>query len=316
MADVVSLEGTRFSKGVSLEEYWLSTFSKDCMATPDSWQRCIVDYFDENWSSDLSKAIVYGMLSSFCFDSLDVGSCGFFVHSDSDISVVIAVMFGLRNEESIGQMIDLRRGGIIIIPPRYQKYSWCSSKEELSSIILDMFQLKLPMYLHMEHIDKTNYGDRLVTQFSNLRYLAVETTFGPNVHDLIIRIIRVATRLEMLSLSCDNHTTLKSLDLIIYELTKSCCVSSIQLLVAYSRFDSIDMGLFSVSYRCLKSLIDMMSVTAVAHRRQVIRLEGTTIVCNDIQELNELLNLHVISKKAPIVEMYKCNFSIIDEILL
>ena len=156
----------------------------------------------------------------------------------------------------------------------------------------------------MEHIERTIYGDRLVTHFSNLCYLAVETTFGPNVHDLIVRIVRVATKLEMLSLSYyDNCTTLKSLDLIISELTKSCCASNLHLLVAYSRFDSIDMGLFSVSYRCLKSLIDVMSVTAVAHR-QVVRFEGTTIVCNDIQELNELLNLHVISKKAPIIEMY------------
>ena len=32
------------------------------------------------------------------------------MHSDSDISVVVSVMFGLRNEESIGQMIDLTRG--------------------------------------------------------------------------------------------------------------------------------------------------------------------------------------------------------------
>ena len=55
----------------------------------------------------------------------------------------------------------------------------------------------------------------VTAQFSNLRYLAVEFTFRPNVQDLIIRIVRVATRLEMLSLLYDNHTTLKSLDRII-----------------------------------------------------------------------------------------------------
>ena len=50
--------------------YWLITFSADCIAVPDSWQRCIEKSLKENWSSDLSKAIVYGMLSShvlFCF---------------------------------------------------------------------------------------------------------------------------------------------------------------------------------------------------------------------------------------------------------
>ena len=92
-----------------------------------------------------------------------------YLFTPTDILIIISVMFGLRNEESIGQVIDLRRGGIIIIPPWYQKYSLCSSKEELSSVILDLFQLKLPTYLHMEHIEKTTYGDRLVTKFSNLR---------------------------------------------------------------------------------------------------------------------------------------------------
>ena len=217
----------------------------------------------------------------------------------------------MRNEESIGQMTDLRCGDI---PPWYQKYSLCSSKEELSSIVLDVFQLKLPTYLHMEHIEKTSCGDRLVTQFSNLRYLAVETTFTPNVQDLIIRIVRVATRLEMLSLLYDNCTMLKSLDLIISELAKSCCASSLHLLAAYSRFDNsdkdLDIGLFSISYSCLKRLMDVMSRTAVG-QRQVIIFEGTTILCNDIQELNELLNFRATSKKAPIVEMYRCKFSIV-----
>ena len=69
------------------------------------------------------------------------------------------------------------------------------------------------------------------------------------------------------------------------------------------------MGLF-----CLKSLMDVMRVTAVA-QRQIIRFEGTTILCNDIQELNELLNFRVVSKKAPIVVMSRCKFSIVDEIL-
>ena len=60
--------------------------------------------------------------------------------------------------------------------------------------------------------------------------------------------------------------------------------------------------------------MDVMSRTAVGHR-QVIRFEGTTILYNDIQKLNELLNFRVISKKAPIVEMYRYKFSIVDRIL-
>ena len=104
--------------------------------------------------------------------------------------------------------------------------------------------------------------------------------------------------------------SLQSLDPIISAVTPF--ASSMRLLVAYSRYGEIDgaleKGFFTISYEIFMKFMDAFSGTAADHQL-IVRLEGTEILCNNIQDLRELLNF---SKKVPVIEMYRCKFSIFD----
>jgi hypothetical protein len=254
------------------------------------------------------------MLTSFC--------CGSFeLFDDDDMSEAILQTFGIRVEKCIGKYILIWRG--VELPPRYQQYSLCSSKEELLRIITDFFSLDLP-YIHMEHLQATcSEVLECMPRVRNLRYLAIEShEFGTNVKNLIslVTITKEAPKLEVLCLQYkpddEKPIPLQSLDQTICELVSSNFVSSMHLFAAYSCFSEPDVdmerGYFSISCSSLKLFIDALSETTADHR-QVLRLEGTAILCNNHQELRELLD---VSEKAPvIVEMYKCKFCI-DNITL
>jgi hypothetical protein len=326
MADACKLEDTQFVKDISMEEYWKSYFDvSDCFAFPDRSRSCINEYFEKKWRSGLSKAIVHGMLSSLCIGSFNLFHSGFGVSSD-DISVAFSLMFGLRDEECIKKEVGWSSRGIIV-PPRYQEYSLRSSKEELFSMILDVFLSDLP-YFHMEHVEEAACIE--VLKFiprirRSVRYFAIENCeFGLNVQDLIIRIARDAPKLEVLCLQYEppyvdeDPTPVQSLDQILCELALSDFVSSMHLFMAYSRFHEADLdmerGYFRVSYNCLKLFLDALCKTTADHR-QVLRLEGTAILCNNHQELRELLNFNILCKKAPVIEIYKCKYCVINDTL-
>jgi hypothetical protein len=304
MADACRLEDTQFVTGISMEDYWGSVYS-----LPVRDQGCIMTYFENQRKSGLPKAIVIGMLVSICLGVFRLGNSHFLVHYDDDLTASILVTFGVRDEESMGQVVESG----IVIPPRYQQYTLCSSKEELLSIIMTDFFPNQLSYLHMEDVDEVDCGRLLscIPLFRNLRYLAVENhDFGSTTQNLIVTIAREAPKLEVLCLQYEpedeNATQLQSLDQTISELASSDFVSSMHLLVlaAISQFDSDVDGFFSVSHGCLKRFIDALT----ADHQQIIRLEGVTILCKTIQELQELLSLNNSNKK--VIEIYMCKFCV------
>jgi hypothetical protein len=167
----------------------------------------------------------------------------------------------------------------------------------------------------MENIEEADCGRLLscMPRFRNLRYLTLEhDEFGPNVQELIIRITREATKLEVLCLQyepSDDWENPIRLDAIISQLAVSLFVSTMHVLVAYSLYNEagVDTGLFSITYSILKKFVEALIGTATADHRQVLRLEGVAILCNEFQEL---LNINCSSKK--VIEIYNCKYCVIN----
>ena len=327
MADVCSLEDTGFMKGIDTGEYWRSTFSEfDSFAVPDQKQGSIRKYFEERWKG-LMKAVVHGMISGLCFGLFALDHSGFqvFSSSSSDISPAISLMFGLRDEEDKEYGNQMVRKSNKALPPSYQQYGSCSSREDLWRSVMECFKGNLPTYLHMEYIEETACSDvfEYVPRFKNLRYLGLENQkFGPKLQELIVGIALEAANLEVLCWRFEppgveeSPWPLQSLDGLISKLSESPFMSRMCLLMAYSWFDESDLdmerGFFTISYGNLKKFIDALRGTPTNHC-QVLCLEGTVIACNSVQELRELINFtdsDCSSKK--VIEIYKCKFSVVS----
>jgi hypothetical protein len=316
MADACRLEDTQFVNDISMEEeYWESVY---CLNRD---RGCIATYLEEQRKSGLPKAIATGTITSICLGLLRMCNSNFLVYDDDEVAASILVLFGVRDKESVGQVV---RKSNIVIPPRHQWYTLCTSKEELLGITTDFFPQDQFAYLYMEGIEEGDCGRILshMPQFRNLRYLTFEhDEFGPTIQDLIIRITREAAKLEVLCLQyepADDRGNPTRLDEIILQLAVSSFMSTMHVLMAYSLYSeaNMDTELFSVTYGILKKFMEaLIGATCTADHRQVLRLEGVAILCNSIVELQELLNLNCCSSNK-VIEIYNCKFCVVNGTLL
>ena len=241
------------------------------------------------------------------------------------IEVCLSLMFRVREEKEweYCNKIYVYWDSIGAIPPRYQQYSVCNSKEDLLRVITECFRGDLPSYLYMECLEEAACDDFFcyVPYFKNLRYLKLQIQeLGPKVQELIIQITRAAANLEVLVLNYDqpckdeHPIPLQSLDGVILELAQPSFASSMHMLVAFCCFlePDVDMeqGFFTVSCGALKKFIDAF-LAAPSDHHQLLRLEGTTVACNDRQELcAPLQGVDCPAKK--MIELHKCKFSMVD----
>ena len=328
MADACRLEGTGFVEGIAMGEYWSSTLDEFSFATPDRR----LERTEITWEScDAKKAIAYGNIFGLAFGFSDYSEHAGFPVSfddkvDDDIFVIevsLRLLFGIRVGiiQHYGHNVECRWESTNTIPPRYyHKYHTSNSKQNLLMTLIECFRA-LPSYLHIcVEEGSCDALFKYILYLKNLSYLQIKSErFGPTVFELAVNIIQEAANLEILIVNFyppdvdeSPPPSVQSLDPIISAMTPF--ASSMRLLVAYSRYmygeidGDLEKEFFSISYEILKRFMDASSGTAVDHQ-QVVRLEGTEILCNSIQDLRELINF---SKKVPVVEMYRCKFSIFD----
>ena len=303
MADVCRLEETEFVKGIKTEDYWSSTFlENDNYILPDyDWMRTS-KYFEEHWQSgSVKRAIVCGSVFGLAFGFCDFNQTGFHVgHSSDMVLVTLSLMFRVR-EEVWDYWNEINRKSSGAIPPRYQQYSVCNSKEDLLRAVMECFRGDLPSYLYTECLEEAACDNFFyyVPYFKNLRYLELQIRkLGPKVQELIIRITREAANLEVLVPNYDppcedeHPIPLQSLDGVILELAQSSFASHMHMLVAFTCFGEPDVdverGFFTMSCDALKKFLKAF-LCAPSDHCQLLHLEGTTVACNNLQELCALL---------------------------
>ena len=322
MADVCSLEDTEFANGINKEDYWSSTFSseEDTYTLPNYDLSRTRKYFEENWKSgSVKKAIVYGIVFGLALGFCTLNKVQFYVNYRSNMTeMVLSLMFSVR-EMTTGYLND---GAM---PPRYHQYRVCNSEEDLLRAMVDCFRGDLPSYLYAIEIDEAACDGlfKYVPCFNNLRYfeLEIDQKLGSKVKELVVRITREAVNLEVLILNYNAPGTkelpvrLPSLDRILLELAESSFVSRLHMLVAFcfGLEHNVDMekGFFTVSSDALKKLLDAF-LSAPSNHSQLVRLEGTTVACNTLQELHVFLQGMEGTPPEKTIEFYKCKFSVVD----
>ena len=333
MADVCKLEKTEMVKGIDMAEYWKSTFAKEfSFAIPDTYGRsCLEVYFKEEWrESDLKRAIAHGCIVALSLGVAAIDRTGLWVFTDDNLLACRLMMFGIREKEVSDYNGELLRASTEVVPPRNQRY--CTSEEDtcMSSVIIDCFG-ELPSYLPMAYLEEDTCSELVscMPQFKYLRYLSLHCRkYGPNIQHLLVRIVREAANLEVLCLKYDpqideDGTEMESpskfgqsLDQMISELSESPFMATMRVLASYYFTGDPDLhmewGLLSITYKTFKKFVDSFLKIATTHR-QVVRLEGTVIACENVQELRELLDLKYPLNK--VIELYKCKFSIDDSTL-
>jgi hypothetical protein len=319
MADVCKLEESEFVSGISMGEYWSSTFDEYCLARPDGNLRG-TKYFEGHWK----KAVVHGNLFAQALGFCSHEETDFFVdHDDSVVEMSLSLMFGIREEKKSKQK---DRSEVWVssnsIPPRYHDdYRLCTSKENLVVTMIECFRGDLPLYLHIAMLEEAecDYLFGYVPFLKNLRYLQLKSQkFGPKLQKLAIQIIQEAANLEVLIINFsppdfdEPPIPLQSLDRVISELTKTSFPSNMHMFIAFCwayevEDDDMERGFFTVSHDVLKEFIDAF-LSAPAHHDQRIRLEGTVVACDTPQELCGLLGVKCPPKKD--IEFIGCKFGI------
>ena len=68
---------------------------------------------------------------------------------------------------------------------------------------------------------------------------------------------------------------------------------------------------FTVSSDALKKLLDAF-LSAPSDHCQLVRLEGTTVACNTLQELHTFLQGMDVTPLKKMIEFHKCKFGVVD----